>query len=412
MTASLESTVVFLEKLASDPSSITSDVLSEDHLRKRLLLVIQKLVPELETPEEACQRILYNALETPTARIAVDLKIFNILKESPTPLTTEELAEKSGKNPDRKLLARILRYLASLSMIREVNTGLWAASHFGNNLSGNGQSAGVASMVDNCFVSMVNLPAFLRLHAYNPPDAKSETAFALGNRVSPEEATFFDWLKTRPENARNFNVFMGSHRTGVRTWLDRPEIINEITDAFKKVTARKEGGEEKGVSFVDIGGGIGHQCKAFKKRVPNLKGTIILEDLEEVVANAELEPGIERLGVNFLEGQPVKGAASYYFRSVLRNWPDRYSRSILGYARDAMDQDSLLLIDEIVLPDRGAHRYETQLDLTMLAMLNAEARTETHWKQLLAEVGMEVKDIVFYEEETREGIIIAKKVAS
>lgn len=77
-----------------------------------------------------------------------------------------------------------------------------------------------------------------------------------------------------------------------------------------------------------------------------------------------------------------------------------------------MDQDSLLLIDEIVLPDRGAHRYETQLDLTMLAMLNAEARTETHWKQLLAEVGMEVKDIVFYEEETREGIIIAKKVAS
>ncbi|KAI1658069.1 S-adenosyl-L-methionine-dependent methyltransferase [Daldinia decipiens] len=412
MTVSLESTVVFLEKLASHPSSITSDVLSEDHLRKRLLLVIQKLVPELETPEEACQRILYNALETPTARIAVDLKIFNILKESPIPLTTEELAEKSGKNPDRKLLARILRYLASLSMIREVNTGLWTASHFGNNLSGNGQSAGVASMVDNCFVSMVNLPTFLRLHAYNPPDAKNETAFALGNRVSPEEDTFFDWLKTRPENAKHFNVFMGSHRTGVRTWLDRPEVINEITDAFKKVTSRKEGGEEKGVSFVDIGGGIGHQCKAFKKRVPNLKGTIILEDLEEVVANAELEPGIEKLGINFLEGQPIKGAASYYFRSVLRNWPDRYSRSVLSYVRDAMDQDSLLLIDEIILPDRGAHRYETQLDLTMLAMLNAEARTEAHWKQLLAEVGIEVKDIVFYEEETREGIIIAKKVAS
>ncbi|KAI0847426.1 S-adenosyl-L-methionine-dependent methyltransferase [Daldinia vernicosa] len=412
MTASLESTVVFLEKLASDPSSITPSILSEGHLRKRLLLAIQKIVPELETPEEACQRILYNALETPTARIAVDLNIFNILKQSPRPLTTEELAEKSGKNPDRKLLARILRYLASLSMIREVDIGLWAASHFGNNLSGTGQSAGVASMVDNCFVSMVNLPAFLRLHAYNPPDAKSDTAFALGNRVSPEEPTFFDWLKTRPENGKHFNVFMGSHRTGVRTWLDRPEVINEITDAFKKVTSRKGISEEKGVSFVDIGGGIGHQCKAFKKRVPDLKGTIILEDLEEVVANAELEPGIEKLGVNFLEGQPVKGAASYYLRSVLRNWPDRYSRSILSYVRDAMDQDSLLLIDEIILPDRGAHRYETQLDLTMLAMLNAEARTETHWKQLLAEVGMEVKDVVFYEEETREGIVIAKKVAS
>ncbi|KAI8957077.1 S-adenosyl-L-methionine-dependent methyltransferase [Daldinia sp. FL1419] len=412
MADCLDSTVLFLEKLASDPSSLSSDILSKNQLRKRFLLAIQELIPELETPEEACQRILYNALETPAARIAVDLNIFNILKGSPAPLTTEELAIRSGRNPDRKLLARILRYLASLRMIREVNTGLWSASNFGNNLSGSGQSAGVASMVDNCFVSMVNLPAFLRLHAYNPPDTKNDTAFALGNGVSPEEATFFDWLKTRPENAKHFNVFMGSHRTGVRTWLDRPELINEITNAFKKVTAGKVGGKERGVSFADIGGGIGHQCKAFKKRVPNIKGTIILEDLEEVVANADLEPGIEKLGVNFLEGQPVKGAASYYFRSVLRNWPDRYSRSILGYVRDAMDQDSLLLIDEIVLPDRGAHKYETQLDLTMLAMLNAEARTETHWKQLLAEIGMEVKDIVFYEEETREGIIIAKKLAS
>ncbi|KAI1466156.1 S-adenosyl-L-methionine-dependent methyltransferase [Daldinia caldariorum] len=412
MGTSLELTVLFLERLASNPSSTLPDVLSKDQLRKRLLVAIQKLVPELETSEEACQRILYNGLEAPAARVAVDLNIFNTLKESSTPLTTEQLAEKSGKDPDRKLLARILRYLASLSMVREVDVGLWAASHFGDNLSGTGQSAGVASMVDNCFVAMVNLPAFLRVHAYKPPDAKNDTAFALGNRVSPEEATFFDWLKTRPENARHFNIFMGSHRTGTRTWLDRPEVINEISGALKKVTAGKEGGEEKGVSFVDIGGGIGHQCKAFKKRAPDLKGTIILEDLEEVVENAELEPGIEKISVNFLEGQPVKGAASYYFRSVLRNWPDRYSRTILGYVRDAMDEDSLLLIDEIVLPDRGAHRYETQLDLTMLAMLNAEARTESHWKQLLAEVGMEVKDIVFYEEETREGIIIAKKVSS
>ncbi|KAK6950700.1 hypothetical protein Daesc_007225 [Daldinia eschscholtzii] len=404
MGTSLDSTVQFLEQLVSNPTSTLPDVLAKDQLRKRLLLAIQKLVPELETPEEACQRILYNllqkGLETPAARIAVDLNIFNNLKESPTPLTTDQLAEKSGKDPDRKLLTRILRYLASLGMVREVDTGLWAASHFGNNLSGTGQSAGVASIVDNCSVAMVNLPAFLRLHAYKPPDTKSDTAFALGNRVSPEEATFFDWLKSRPENARHFNVFMGSHRTGTRTWLDRQDVIDEITSALKKVTAGKPGGEEKGVSFVDIGGGIGHQCKAFKKRVPGLKGTIILEDLEEVVEHAELEPGIEKIGVNFLEGQPVK------------DWPDRYSRTILSHVREAMDKDSLILIDELVLPDRGAHKYETQLDLAMLAMLNAEARTETHWKQLLAEVGMEVKDIVFYEEETREGIIIAKKVSS
>lgn len=114
---------------------------------------------------------------------------------------------------------------------------------------------------------MVALPAFLRQHAYNPPDTKSETAFALANRVRPEEATFFDWLKTRPENALHFNTFMTSHRTGTRTWLDRPEVINEITDALDKVTAGKDG---EGVSFVDIGGGIGHQCKVIR-HLPGLR---------------------------------------------------------------------------------------------------------------------------------------------
>lgn len=96
--------------------------------------------------------------------------------------------------------------------------------------------------------------------------------------------------------------------------------------------------------------------------------------------------------------------------SFIIDWSDQYARIILGHVRDAMEKDSLVLIDELVLPDRGAHRYETQLDLAMLAMLNAEARTQTHWKQLLSETGFEVKDIVFYEEEAREAIIIAKKV--
>ncbi|KAI1205172.1 S-adenosyl-L-methionine-dependent methyltransferase [Annulohypoxylon truncatum] len=264
--------------------------------------------------------------------------------------------------------------------------------------------------VDNSGLAMLTLPAFLRRHNYNPPEDKSDTAFAQGNRVTPDEVTFFQWLKNRPENAKTFNIFMTSHRPGAKTPFDNPEVIKKITDAFEKVTARREGGKAKGVSLVDIGGGIGHQCKAFKKQVPNLGGTIVLEDLEEVVANAELEDGIEKVPVDFLASQPIQGAASYYFRSVLHNWPDQYTRKILGHVRDAMDQDSLLLLDEMVLPDRGAHRYETQLDLTMLALLNAEARTRTHWNELLTESGFEVEDIIFYEEEARQSIIIAKKV--
>ena len=74
-----------------------------------------------------------------------------------------------------------------------------------------------------------------------------------------------------------------------------------------------------------------------------------------------------------------------------------------------MAAHSLIFIDEIVLPDRGAHKVETQLDLTMLSMLNGEARTESHWRRLLYESGLKVQDIVFYQNAGSEGVIIAKK---
>ncbi len=74
-----------------------------------------------------------------------------------------------------------------------------------------------------------------------------------------------------------------------------------------------------------------------------------------------------------------------------------------------MHEESLLIIDDLVVPDRSAHRYETQLDLTMLTMLNSEARSQSHWVALLEGAGFKVEDIVLYEEEAREAVIIARR---
>lgn len=114
--------------------------------------------------------------------------------------------------------------------------------------------------MDNCVLAGFAIPEYLRRHAFNPPEAHEDTPFGIGNREGSEEPTFYEWLAKRPQNARDFNVYMEYHRTGVRTWLDRPEIISEIKDALEKITEGKKG-EEKSVAFVDIGGGIGHQCK-------------------------------------------------------------------------------------------------------------------------------------------------------
>jgi len=64
--------------------------------------------------------------------------------------------------------------------------------------------------------------------------------------------------------------------------------------------------------FVDVGGASGQQCFEFKKRFPNIKGRVILQDTPAVIADAKartLDEGIEAMIHDFYTSQVVKGAA-------------------------------------------------------------------------------------------------------
>jgi hypothetical protein len=89
------------------------------------------------------------------ARIGVDLDLFNILSTATEPLTTENIAKKTGADPDIYLLARILRYMASIGMIREVRPGIWTQKNYGSNLTDARQSAGVCHAL--VFASAVHI---------------------------------------------------------------------------------------------------------------------------------------------------------------------------------------------------------------------------------------------------------------
>lgn len=62
--------------------------------------------------------------------------------------------------------------------------------------------------------------------------------------------------------------------------------------------------------FVDIGGGIGHQCIALRERVPAVKNKVILQDLGVVVAQAIKHEGVEAMAHDFWQPQPIKGNLS------------------------------------------------------------------------------------------------------
>lgn len=103
-------------------------------------------------------------------------------------------------------------------------------------------------------------------------------------------------MMEHPKNFENFNLFMATRRENQTTWIDRYPVREEAT-----------GLSQQRALFVDIGGGVGHQCADFKAKYPDLRGRVILQDLPLAVKHAILTPGVEAMACDFMTPQPIKG---------------------------------------------------------------------------------------------------------
>ncbi|OKL58381.1 hypothetical protein UA08_06069 [Talaromyces atroroseus] len=115
--------------------------------------------------------------------------------------------------------------------------------------------------------------------------------------------------------------------------------------------------------FVDIGGNAGHYYALFKSEFPGIRGRIVLEDLPDTLTHTLPTPGVEKLGHDFFQPQPIK--------------------------------------------ETGIPPYATALDLVMLGACGSLERTEEQWKDVLGEVGLEIKQAIVYDHELFHGIISA-----
>ena len=72
---------------------------------------------------------------------------------------------------------------------------------------------------------------------------------------------------------------------------------------------------------------------------------------------------------------------------------------------DALAEDSLILIDDMVLPNVGVHWQAAQLDILMMTTLAARERTQDQWYQLLEKAGLKVNSISTYTSSLKDSII-------
>ena len=85
---------------------------------------------------------------------------------------------------------------------------------------------------------------------------------------------------------------------GRASWMDFYSVEEKLGDGASE--------HEDAVLFVDVGGGMGHEASAVRKRFPKLPGRYVLQDLPAVVSEVHID-GVEVMAHNFFERQPIKG---------------------------------------------------------------------------------------------------------
>jgi hypothetical protein len=205
-------------------------------------------------------------------------------------------------------------------------------------------------------------------------------------------------MKFHPSNLHDFLGWMTAQREGLPIFLD--------SYPFEELIRTES---EDAPVFVDIGGANGHQSLAVLERFPNLSGRIVLQELPHVIdqLHGKLNPGIELMKQDIFDPQSIRGARAYYMRNMLHAWPDETCKQILRNTASAMTDKSVLLIDEMVLPEMGTPPRAAQLDMAMMVCAAAKERTAAQWKELLSDAGMKIDRIWKYTEECQDCVIVA-----
>ena len=106
-----------------------------------------------------------------------------------------------------------------------------------------------------------------------------------------------------------------------------------------------------------------------------------------------------------------QGARVYHLRAILHDWPTSICRTILSHIADAMTPNySILIIRDFILPDMSVPLYTACTDIRMMLLHAGSERSESQWKELLSEVGLEWKGF-WRVERGGEGVIEAAKGA-
>ncbi|KAI0013792.1 putative sterigmatocystin 8-O-methyltransferase precursor [Xylariaceae sp. FL0662B] len=386
-----------IEAIVNNPH-IISGLQDDDAVRRRLREAARKLSLSMEAPQDTIHKLTKTPLQLALARIGVETRLFEVLTEgNGRAFTNRELAHKTSVDP--VLMKRLLRYYQSYDMISQPGDDDYRSNNITDALASDGGQAAINHFFESVSPAYMALPRFLRETGYVNPTDPSYLPWNIGHQSN---VPIFHWFQSHPDNSKWFLSWMTAQRAGLPIFLDAIDFEQELGQGTTESTAL----------FVDVGGAKGHQCIALRDRFPNLRGRVILQEQAHVIAQVRENPlpgfdNIETEVYDFFTPQPIKGARAYYLRNILHDWPGDKCKQILQSIKAGMTEDSVLLVDEMLLPERGAPWRATQIDMTMCVCLGAAERSEKEWRALLDDAGFRISKIWKYTEECEDCVMVA-----
>ena len=294
--------------------------------------------------------------------VAAKLGIAELLRDGPRSL--DELAKATGA--DKQALRRLLAALSTIGICSLAGENCYSLTEMGAGLdrsaeqSVRGWAIFEGEMLSKSWSGMLESVM-----------TGKTAAQLLGLSNS------FDLMARSSESVSIFNAAMAD-----LTRLVIPDVLRAYH--FTGIT-----------HLMDVGGGSGELVGAVAKEYPHMRATVFDLPRCEETANSHLR----RIGVsdragflagNFFETVPAI-ADAIVLKSVIHDWDDARSGTILRNCHQALPVEGTLILVERIMPESPSagdeNKAHAMSDLNMLRGPGGHERTENEYRRLLSENG-------------------------
>jgi hypothetical protein len=294
--------------------------------------------------------------------VAAKLGIADLLENHPK--SSAELA--AATRCDLHSLYRVLRALASVGILSQVDNDGFALTRLGNALRS-------------------NVPGSLRSVVITLGEIHYQACGELLHTVRTGSPAFdqvfggslFEHLQHNTHDGAAFNAGM----TDLSYLLARAVLL---AYDFSGIT-----------TIADLGGGEGELLQSILEFYPETRGTVfdLPNDHCSAQCTAKNAERFSYVSGNFFDSVPER-AEVYLLCGILHDWSDELAAVILHNCRKAMAGNGRLLIVEMIVPETNSASFSKLLDINMLVMTTGRERTKSEFHSLLRASGFRISRVI------------------